>query len=715
MGTEDSTTRAPGEGARGPVTVRARRARPDDPVAALVGSLALAVQRHRIYPASSPLCDESIEECAAALAEAGGRAIELKVLPGGLRAGESKLPETPANTELAERLFRADVERLTVAPTTSPKELQRFCIDLARRDRVQDSETTFPEALAERGVQGIRAEAATKLDLLDFGVMSAERIERLRQEQGWREARSDEGSAVRRAWLRAETDCDLEALDLVDLAFLVENSSDLARMLKQLAEGRPQTGDDSEVLGESIAELIELYRGLSPRVANARFAALAQGVMMLEEGTRRSLTQGVLIPDLLETGKSAPLLMHFSDEVLAEGLRELGEAQIGGAGLVQMALARLPIPTERNRGLIRMLDGESEDPEEDAADSIAAGKIRLEAESPQMDLKEYAALDLAVDAEAEARLAVIRDSVSSDDGIDARLSCYANLIRHVRNPDHVEGFLSEAAPLLQEMIEREPGRAVRWIGEYDAAASDVRAQRPDIADVVASFLGELCGPDFVRLQVKEWTHERGRRASQDLLAAFGSASARPLLRALEEEESRGVRRRLVDFMCEQAERLAPGLVEHLKSPSWTVVRNVVRVLGFAGPGYEAHVGSFLTHAEPRVAREAFLALARIGSPEAADLVAHRLLSDDAGLVALAQESVWLFPEPEVRRMALELLSDPAFYRRRPALAREFVNRLGSGRSKLPADLLRPLVRYRFAFWTPRLAALAWAAARALGR
>ncbi len=710
----DPATRDPGEGAGRPVAVRARMPRSDDPTAAAVGLLALAVQRHRIYPASSPLCAESIEECAAALTEAGGIPIELKVLPGGLRAGGSKLPETPANTELAERLFRADVERLTVAPTTSPKELQRFCIDLARRDRLQDSETTFPEALAERGVQGIRAEAATKLDILDFGVMSAERIEQLRQEQERREARADEGGdAARRAWLRAETDCDLEALDLVDLAFLVENSSELARLLKQLADGRPQDADDSDVLGESLAELIELYRGLSPRVANERFAALAQGVMMLDEGTRRSLTQSVLVPDLLETGKSAPLLLHFSDNVLAEGLRELSEAQIGGAGLVQMALARLPMPKDRSRGIMRMVDGDSdEDPEED---SVAAGKIRLEAESSQMDLKEYAALDLAVDAEAQARLDGIRDALASEDGIDARVSCYANLIRHVRNPDHVEAFLGEAAPLLEEMIEGDVGRAVRWIGEFDAAASDVRAQRPDIADAVESFLGELCGPDFVRLQVKEWTDDRGRKVSQELLAAFGSASARPLLRALEEEQSRGVRRRLVDFMCDQAERLAPALVEHLKSPSWTVVRNVVRVLGFAGPGYEAQVGAFLTHAEPRVAREAFLALARIGSPDAADLVAHRLLSENASLVELAQESVWLFPEPEVRRIASELLTDAAFYKRRPALAREFLRRLGSEGSKLPAELLRPLVQYRFAFWTPRLAALGWAAAKALGR
>lgn len=688
----------------------------DDGVSQAASLLGRAVQRHRIYPTSSPLCRESVAECLSALEQLPSEALELRVAPRELFDGENPLPSTAVLTELAERLFRADVESLRVGRQTPPKELARFCRQLATWDRRRERDGSFAEALGEQGVGSIIVRAADKLEVLEIGVVSAERLARLTEERRARapEDRGGESDGSLQAWIQVDTDCDVESIDLVDLAFLVENQADLAQVLYDISEGGAQSASGAEALRGSIAELIALYSSLSPRVAEKRFDDLARTLRTLDPETRNALTRDVLIPDLLETGKAARLLRMLPNEEVVEAIRTLGELEIGAPGLVKLAFDRLDLTDERRTSLAKAV-GESLGAGDSEAESGSSSRIRLSADGTEgRDLREYTALELSVDVETAAELERIRTALCATKGPDATLLCCANLVRHVRNPDHVEEIVAKAKEALVDLIRSDPGQAAGAVKELSLAAESVREYRPEVSEAADRLILSVFTPPSLGAQTEDWLDpETTDPGGRDLLITLATAWLEVFVRFLEEEPSRAARRRLMDFMCENGTALAPVSLPYLSDERWTVVRNMVRIIGFAGPGHEAQLAPLLEHPQDRVARETLLALARMGTAEAAELVVARLADEDPTRRAMAEESIRTFPVEEGRRQTRRLLADRSFLRRSPELARSLVERFVASVDAGWEDVLSPIRSLRFRFWNRRRMALGRAAAAAL--
>jgi hypothetical protein len=684
-------------------------------IAEAIGSLARAVQRLRIYPPSSPICADAVDSCLAALAALPVETVEIRVAPSQLFVGPDLIPGPVAITELAERLFRADVEELSLGPGADPKEVMRFCRQLATWDRRSDHHASFAEMLSELGVDSITARSANKLEVLEIEVISSERLAQLAEERARRAPEDQlEGETRHQAWVQVDTDCDLDSIDLVDLAFLVENQGDLARVLHDIAEGGAESVTGAAALGEGVAELVDLYSSLSPRVSDQRFEDLAKTLMTLDEDTRRRLTQDVLLPDLLETGRAARLLRLLPDEEILEGVRTLGTLEVGAPGLVNLAFGRLALSEERNERLTDALLG-----------SLASGDVGFDEEpapspllsvdgSEHRDLREYTAFELAVDAEAAARLTEVKAGVDATDEAAETLRCCANLVRHVRNPDHVAEIMERVQEMLSPLISTDTSTAAAAIEELRAAADSVREYSPEVAESVDGLLLALCSPEFLQTQARGWIDQSlSESESRELLLALGPAAVGGVLSFLEDEPVRAIRRRMVDFMCDNAAALSPGLVPHLGDERWTVVRNVLRILGFAGPGHEEEIAPLVGHPEERVVREALLALARIGSPKAAELVVVRLEDRSPERRAMAEESIRAFPVEIGLVHARRLLADRGFVSRYPLVARSLVSRFVSGGTPECEDILRPLLSLRFRLWSPQLMALGWTAAAAL--
>lgn len=688
----------------------------DETVARAAALLGRTVQRHRVYPAASPLCQGSVSECRSALEGLSAETLELRVTPRELFHGSDSLPGTAPLSELAERLFRADVEVLRVQRETPPKELGRFCRQLATWDRRGQRDGSFAEVLDEQGVSSITARAADKLEVLEIGVVSAERLARLSEERSARAPEDQLGEAQGRhqAWIQVDTDCDVESIDLVDLAFLVDNQADLAQVLYDIAEGGPQSASSGEALRESIAELVELYSSLSPRVAEQRFAGLARTLMTLDTETRHALTRDVLMPDLLETGRTARLLQLLPDGEVVEAVRTLAELEVGAPGLVKLAFDRLALPDERRATLARAV-GESLVGEGAAGTADSSSAVRLSADgSGGRDFREYTAHELSVDDRTAAELDRIKAAFEEADRVTEWLRCCANLVRHLRNPDHAEEMLERAAETLISLIEADAERAARSVDELRAAADEVREHRPEVAEAVDGLMLSVCSPSFLRVLAEDWAEQGGPDpAGQALLIALGTASMEALVRFFEEESSRAIRRRIMDFMCDNADAFADASVPYLSDERWTVVRNMVLVIGHAGPGREADLAPLVGHREDRVAREALLALARIGSAEAAELVLSRLVEEDPSRLAMAEESIRTFPVEEGRRQTRRLLADRRFLRRSPKLARGLVERFVPKDAAGWEEVLSPILPLRFRFWSPKQMALGRAAAAAL--
>jgi hypothetical protein len=684
-------------------------------IAEAIGSLARAVQRLRIYPANSPICSDAITSCLTVLESLPVETVDIRVAPRQLFVGSDPIQGPAAVTELAERLFRADVEELSLHLSADSKELLRFCRQLATWDRRGDHRASFAETLSELGVDSITARAANKLEVLEIEVISSERLAQLAEERARRAPEDQlEGETRHQAWVQVDTDCDLDSIDLVDLAFLVENQGDLARVLHDIAEGGAESVTGDAALGEGVAELIDLYSSLSPRVSDQRFEDLAKTLMTLDEDTRRRLTQDVLLPDLLETGRAARLLRLLPDEEIVEGVRTLGQLEVGAPGLVNLAFGRLALSEERNERLMKTLLGSIASGDVPLGEEPASSPVLSADASEHRDLREYTAFELAVDEEAAARLMEAKAGVGATDETAETLRCCANLVRHIRNPDHVAEIMERVREMLSPLISTDAATAAAAIDEFRTAADSVREYSPEVAESVDGLLLALCSSEFLQTQARGWIDQSlPESESRELLLALGPAAVPGVLSFLENEPVRAIRRRMVDFMCDNAAALSPGLVPHLGDERWTVVRNVLRILGFAGPGNEEEIAQLVGHTEERVVREALLALARIGSPKAAELVVARLEDRSPERRVMAEESIRAFPVEIGLVHARRLLADRGFVNRYPGVARSLVSRFVTGGTPECEGILRPLLSLRFRLWSPQLMVLGWTAAAAL--
>lgn len=626
--------------------------------------------------------------------------------------------------ELAERLFRGDVASLRVDATAPAPELARFARLLARWERREDPDQLLTERLIDEGISAVRVDLTARLRVLDLRALSSADERQLRVE---RRARGEAPQPVDEdgsAWVRVETDIGLASLDLADLAFLIDDPLELASLLHEARGDRTDGHGGAEILSGVLPDLVDLYGRLSPDVAAERFRDLAGTLTSMDGPTRWQLIDEVLVPDLLETGRPAALVGALPDEEIAHMLQRLGERQLGAPGLIEHSLERAGLGRERE-GIVRdalgpegrtggVIAGSS-----DAGDHrrLRAGR-RLEGSGAAgATLRELAVRDLAVDAATEEALAALRVETTAATEMEERLRGHARLVRHVLNPEVADGFLARTTESLRTLSVRGEGEtAAGWIDELRLAADAVRARSPEVAGAVDRALLGLCSVEFVRRGLGESEEPEAALHAREMIEALGPLAAPQLLEALEQEPSRGARRRLIDFMFERARALAPGLPPYLADARWTVVRNAAAVLGFAGEGQEESLTPLLDHDEPRVAREAFLAMARIGSESAARRVAERAASTDRRVREMACESIRRFPRETGRRLAAEVLADRGVHLSWPDAARGLLRHFfAEGSDEADRTTLEPLLPLRFHVWHPGRLRLGWAAWIALRR
>ncbi len=732
--------------------------------------LAVAVQRHRIYPPLSPLCKEAVSECAKALAALHTRSatdgpapdvhpavqIAQTVAPAGdetvapaghetaapavdesdlvpelqVKVGTTLLyvdlvpvPSSTAIDELADRLFRADVEELSFRANTGPTEIARFCRRLASWDRGRGNYDFFSEAIAELGITGIGVRCTERLDVLDFDVLPSGQLESLRVEQSHRDSRRDDLEvSLQKAWVRVDTDCPLDPIDMLDLAFLVDSQADLAQMLLGMARGEGPSVGAPVALRQTVSELVHLYSGLSESVAEERFATLAATLMELEPEARRTLTRDVLLPDLLQSGKAAAVLRMLPDGEIVEAIRTLVDLDVGGAGLVGLALERLELSGERLGTMTRsMSDSLRLAPQPGSAlgapgvASQPTSQIRLESDHTVLrDMRQLAAHDLGVDAETAKQLRAVRDGVSAIDEAAERLRCVLLLLPHIRNPDRATEVLASVTDLLRPLLWEKPLIAAERIAQLLDIANRLDGLDPEVGAAIKHVVGDLLDANYIQFQAERWRDAgKSDETVTQLLTALGPTATAAFHDVLEEASDRQIRRTILTFMCAHAEVFAESLYDHLADARWTVVRNSVRVLGFAAPGGEAAVAKLLGHSEKRVIREAFLALSRIGTPRAAEEILGQLEASDPRRREMAEDAIRRFPVAEGEKLTGRLLSKPEFYQDRPQVARALIERFMNPPSREGADLLRPLLGLRLWFWKPALCRLGWAASAAL--
>jgi HEAT repeat protein len=145
--------------------------------------------------------------------------------------------------------------------------------------------------------------------------------------------------------------------------------------------------------------------------------------------------------------------------------------------------------------------------------------------------------------------------------------------------------------------------------------------------LIAMALQKLAKPDVLRHVAAQLPHDEASRDENiGVLVRAGDAGADALVEQMATATHQGDRRIYVDALA-RTEAGTPSLLRALNDPRWFVVRHAAAALGeLQVADAEAPLNELLQHGEERVRKAATVALMRLGTPRALEMI-QRALTD----------------------------------------------------------------------------------------
>jgi hypothetical protein len=694
----------------------------------LLGLLARAVQQLHTYPPSSPLCVSAVEACQRALALLETRdQLTFRVTPSELTVDD--LPTgrgTQVGHELARRLHKASVAAVTLNRAATAREIGRFCEDLVRCGE-RGITATLLEMMTEHGIDRVAVDMSCRPEVLEVSVVSPATGEDAKRERARFDAQIAKGGFVshlyppQKGWVRLDPASAPPSVSLLDLAVLAEDPATLASMLLRLT-GEAEDVKPADALEKKYSDVAMLISALDPRVARRMFGKLARAVLDLDPQNRQALLRRTVLPGLLDGRVDGAILRDFPDVDLSESLCLLLDIETAAPELLTTALARLDLPAERHAAMVPLLEAKLQ--EREAASASGARQTTLARHARELmrvdaagkQFADFAAFDLSMDATATQALEDIRRAVPATDVTGTQLTCLWHLICLEPNPEAVNQFLERSFVVLAELERAGRGAEVPgWLSGYRDLADRLWEARPDVAAVITGHLAAFCTPQrALWLADLALCEPGGRVAAGAVVDAVGPPAVAPLVHLLESgadprtasrtAQARG--RAAAQLLTDHAARLAPAVAPLLEQASAPTRRTLLRVLGSAGPGYEALIVAQVSRGDEQTAREALRALARLGTAKAAGLVMGEIEKQRGVLSVAAEETLWHFPLPQAQRCTRELLGKREFTMSHPHATERLLDRVARAGAADFEPVLLGLAPLRFRLWNPAVARVA---------
>jgi hypothetical protein len=695
--------------------------------------LARAVRQVHTYPATSPLCTDAIAACHKELASLDSRdRLSFRVTPTELIVDHVTTGAgTIVEHEIVRRLHRAHVAALDIDRSASARDLSRLCTALLHSDDLARTKTTLSELLVEHGVETIVAQLALRPEVLHIGAPPVSRTDLVSRERRRRQTAPVSGPPSYlyppdKGWVRLDPAAALETVSLVDLAILVDDPAEIASMLLRLTDDEGSTESRDGALQQKFSDVATLLGSLDPHLARIMFSKLARAVLDLSSDRRTDLLRRTILPGLLDGRADGTVLRDFPNVDLAESLCLLMDLETAAPGLLTTAMDRLELTPERREQVAplmeaRLREGDSRsktaaDGRDSDIDRHARRLIQVTA-SAGKSFAEFAAFDLSIDSQTTVAIASVRDGVGATDLPIVQLQFLHDLVRLQPNPAVAETFLRRSLLALGE-LERAGRQAelASWAAEYTALSDALRPSRPDVADAIVAALASFCtSARALALAELYASDDHGRARANQVVDAFGAAIAPAFIALLEDQATRTTARALVPLMCGHGRLLAPVLAGRLGQIGVVAARAIIKVLGFAGPGYEHRLAGQLEHGDDQTGREAVQALAHIGSLKAAAIVGQQLHKGSNAVRAAAEEALRHFPPAAAATVVRDLLGNRDFVLRHPQIAARLIDRAAEAGTVNLEPALRALAPFRYRFWNPALVRLARRARTIVGR
>ena len=687
---------------------------------AFLNLLAKAVRQLHAYPVTSPVCIDAVNACRAHLAAIDGPdEISLTITPDALLVHEHAVGDHAfVRQELIRRLRRARIADLTVHRECTARDLTRFCVNLLRCSESADRTTSVAALMAEDGVEAIIVQVTSRREVLPVAPSApAQRDlvahERRRREEGLEpNTRRVHLFPPHRGWIRLDPAELYDGVSLADLAILVDDPTDLAKMLNRLVEeDHAQSDTDPQVLDRRFSDVAALFAGLEPRLGRVMFSKLARVLLGMEGERRRELLKRKVLPAIFDGRPDVQVLHAFSDSELAESLCLLSDSETSGTAVAFSALDHLELAPERRAIILPLMDEIMRahiDPALglDGAAAIAldqqARRLTRIASTERRSFVDLAGFDFRVDDQARQTIGSVCDGIRETDGLMVELLCLVNLIGLQPNPEVASEFVHGAIDRARQLV-----AAGRWsdlavaFERLAAITAALRDRRPEVVALVDTELNALATTEFAAALIAQ--HDQGndsQAVSLKVIDALGPAIAPALLSLLETDAHAASV--AVGLMCERASLFAPALADGIPGYNRQTLAHVARVLGHVGAGYEDHLCGLCNQKDEKTTREALRALSRIATPHAAQVVGVVARSARDWMATATVETLLRFP-PETGAHAIrDLLAHRPFVLSQPADASRLIGRVAQAKVPNLEPVLRDIWSLRFRFWNRAL-------------
>jgi len=672
-----------------------------------VAALARALHAFVTYPRRSPARDDVVLSVQKALQECETRDLILQVTNEGLRFDGRNL-DVSGNVArgLVLLMRRAFVAAIGINNTASTRDIGQFCELLADPETLLAHTEEFAEILKNRGVKTIQVHVISSHQTIEAGAISSDRLTLVEESRKRNQSDSSTNDAAEGGWVRVDPSVSLGRIALSELPLVLPDAARVAVALRQLNGRRRESMSPDQALVSHFQHVAALYESAEPGLTEALFTTLADAVSNLPEQLKTSLFQNELLPALVDGSKMSRVLTYLPDAELACALPGLMELGIGGVEMLSVGLSNLNLSQGRKAEVLTLLadrsesgatDETMEDEGGDEAPGRTEGLLTLDGDGGH-EFAPLAGFDLSVDDKAATHLMDLVREVDATDMDGASLRCYTDLVGLVADPSIVTSILRRSRALFIDLESRGCLFSLAdAVDQFATIANGAEGTTDEVAFMIHRFLAERITPEFVRSHAIKKDPDANRALAQ-ILASLEDEGADLVVAALQSESDRSVRRQLLKATRECVGPIAPGLVTHLGNPNWHVVRNVLSMLGHAGPGYESSIASCFEHENPKVLREAFMALAKIGSSGALTLTMRSLDHESWNVRQRAADTIWRFPSAMSHSAVRDVLTNREWLLANPEIGRRLI-RAGERRhlNGLP-ELVRDLRPLRFAIW-----------------
>ncbi|MFW6084301.1 MAG: HEAT repeat domain-containing protein, partial [Gemmatimonadota bacterium] len=704
-------------------------------IASFVGALARAVHAFHTYPADSPARGDVIERVRERMRSciAGDGALVIDVTNEGLTVGgEPVATDQGPERALALALRRTYVSTLEIRAGAPTSDFRQLCALLAYPDQLLDRVEDLREILTERGVTHVVAHMVSTHRTIEGGTVPSTLLELVERQRAGRGG-THRGELAEGGWIRLDPSVPLDRVTLEELPLLLRDAPSLGMALHRIAGRRDQELSPTQAVVSYYGEITRLYEACDDSVTETLYRRLADVVRRLPDETRMQLVKREVLPDLVDGRRSGTILKHFAEEEVADSLWLLLDLGIGGVEMLTAGLANLDLPGGDLAGVVdrvsrRLGDEEVVDerwrewvkkaeaarPADDGTAEAASPvmeRLRVEADTDG-DYLALRSFDLSVDPETTAALDDVVERIAATDPTIVTLRACADILRLGADPQVASTVMRKSRGLFFDLESRgDAGTLADWLARYARVARRHDAHDGEIAAIIREMLNQYVTPEFIRRVAARPPDGPGEPPLVTVICELGETGVGALVDSLATESDLAARKRLLSALESRASDLAAALTDYLSHPKWYVVRNVVMLLGHAGPGWEDAVAEGIEHEHPRVIREAFLGLSRIGTPAALEHTERALRHASAAVRKEAGETVFRFDPDLSHPVVQDALHDRELARHHPTLLR----RLLTGAERRDLDgLTRAARRLRWhtlAVWNAERRSLGWHALR----